>query len=136
MRGSLFLLTFTGLLSATLPGCSSDDGPGKDDGGTGPSNQGVASSDRILRRLTRFEYDNTVSDLLNIPSSFGQGLPPAISGHNNYYLWGPRGHDGSVLIIIGKMVRHTGDTAMHIAAAQFLGGGFFAGSGFDQRRSA
>lgn len=29
------------------------------------------------------------------------GLPPAISGHNNYYLWGPRGHDGSVIIIIG-----------------------------------
>jgi hypothetical protein len=29
------------------------------------------------------------------------GLPPAISGHNNYYIWGPRGHDGSVLIVIG-----------------------------------
>ena len=29
------------------------------------------------------------------------GLPPAISGHNNYFLWGPRGHDGSVVIQIG-----------------------------------
>ena len=29
------------------------------------------------------------------------GLPPAISGHNNYYLWGPRGHDGSVVIRLG-----------------------------------
>ena len=29
------------------------------------------------------------------------GLPPAISGHNNYYLWGPRGHTGRVIIIIG-----------------------------------
>ncbi len=29
------------------------------------------------------------------------GLPPAISGHNSYYVWGPRGHDGSVMIIIG-----------------------------------
>ncbi|MDE2182875.1 MAG: glycosyltransferase family 39 protein [Alphaproteobacteria bacterium] len=29
------------------------------------------------------------------------GLPPAISGHNNYFLWGPRGHDGSVIIEIG-----------------------------------
>ena len=29
------------------------------------------------------------------------GLPPAISGHNNYFLWGPRGHDGSVIIVIG-----------------------------------
>ncbi len=34
------------------------------------------------------------------------GLPPAISGHNNYYLWGPRGHDGSVIIIIGGSPRH------------------------------
>ena len=29
------------------------------------------------------------------------GLPPAISNHNNYWIWGPRGHDGSVLIVIG-----------------------------------
>ena len=29
------------------------------------------------------------------------GLPPAISGHNNYWIWGPRGHDGSVVIEIG-----------------------------------
>jgi dolichyl-phosphate-mannose-protein mannosyltransferase len=26
------------------------------------------------------------------------GLPPALSGHNQYYLWGPRGYDGSVII--------------------------------------
>jgi len=29
------------------------------------------------------------------------GLPPAISGHNNYFLWGLQGHDGSVIIRIG-----------------------------------
>jgi hypothetical protein len=29
------------------------------------------------------------------------GLPPAISGHNNYFLWGPRGHDGSIVIRLG-----------------------------------
>jgi 4-amino-4-deoxy-L-arabinose transferase-like glycosyltransferase len=29
-------------------------------------------------------------------------LPPAISGHNNYFLWGPRGHDGSVVLRIGR----------------------------------
>jgi hypothetical protein len=28
-------------------------------------------------------------------------LPPAISAHNNYFLWGPRGHDGSVIIRLG-----------------------------------
>jgi hypothetical protein len=30
-----------------------------------------------------------------------QGLSPAISGHNNYWFWGPRGWDGRVLIMIG-----------------------------------
>jgi hypothetical protein len=29
---------------------------------------------------------------------FGDRLPPSISGHNNYFIWGPRGHDGEVLI--------------------------------------
>ncbi len=27
--------------------------------------------------------------------------PPAISGHNNFFLWGPGGHDGSVVIVVG-----------------------------------
>jgi hypothetical protein len=31
---------------------------------------------------------------------YGHDLPPAISGNNNYYLWGPRGYDGSVVIAI------------------------------------
>jgi 4-amino-4-deoxy-L-arabinose transferase-like glycosyltransferase len=34
------------------------------------------------------------------------GLPPAIGGHNNYYLWGPRGADGSVIIIVGGDPAH------------------------------
>ena len=37
------------------------------------------------------------------------GLPPAISGHNNYYIWGPRGHDGSVIIIVGGSTKHYAD---------------------------
>ena len=37
------------------------------------------------------------------------GLPPAISGHNNYYIWGPRGHDGSVIIIVGGDTEHYAD---------------------------
>ena len=28
-------------------------------------------------------------------------LPPALSGHNQYWLWGPRGHDGSLIIHVG-----------------------------------
>jgi hypothetical protein len=30
-----------------------------------------------------------------------RGLPVAISGHNNYWLWGPRGWTGEVVIVIG-----------------------------------
>jgi 4-amino-4-deoxy-L-arabinose transferase-like glycosyltransferase len=30
-----------------------------------------------------------------------RGLPPAVSGHNNYHLWGTRGRSGSTLIIVG-----------------------------------
>lgn len=29
------------------------------------------------------------------------GLPPAISGHQNYYLWGPRGATGESVILVG-----------------------------------
>ena len=28
------------------------------------------------------------------------GLPPALSGHNNYWLWGPRGYTGELVIFI------------------------------------
>ena len=50
------------------------------------------------------------------------GLPPAISGHNQYFLWGPRGHDGSVMIIVGGDPHHYAelfgrfDVAGHIDA--------------------
>ncbi len=30
----------------------------------------------------------------------GHGLPQAISGHNNYFLWGPHGETGEVMIVI------------------------------------
>jgi 4-amino-4-deoxy-L-arabinose transferase-like glycosyltransferase len=31
---------------------------------------------------------------------YGSGLPPALSGNNQYYLWGPRGYDGAVVIAV------------------------------------
>ncbi|MBC5823337.1 MAG: hypothetical protein GIW99_04410 [Candidatus Eremiobacteraeota bacterium] len=34
------------------------------------------------------------------------GLPPALSGHNQYWLWGPRGYDGSVLIDVNATVEN------------------------------
>ena len=30
----------------------------------------------------------------------GHGLPVAISGHNNYWLWGPHGYTGEVMILV------------------------------------
>lgn len=30
----------------------------------------------------------------------GHGLPTAISGHNNYWLWGPHGYTGEVMILV------------------------------------
>lgn len=31
---------------------------------------------------------------------YGKGLPPTLSGNNQYYLWGPRGYDGSLVIAV------------------------------------
>jgi hypothetical protein len=31
---------------------------------------------------------------------YGVNLPPALSGNNQYYLWGPRGFDGSVVLAV------------------------------------
>ena len=33
---------------------------------------------------------------------YGHGLPPALSGNNNYYLWGTHGYDGSLVIGINE----------------------------------
>jgi hypothetical protein len=30
------------------------------------------------------------------------GLPPALSGHQTYFLWGPRGYSGQCMIILGE----------------------------------
>src|SRR6204780_5633138 len=30
------------------------------------------------------------------------GLPKAISGHNNYFLWGPRNYSGECVIVFGE----------------------------------
>jgi hypothetical protein len=34
------------------------------------------------------------------------GLPYAISGHQNYFLWGPRGYTGESVIIFGGSQEH------------------------------
>jgi hypothetical protein len=35
-------------------------------------------------------------------------LPPALSGHNNYWVWGPRGYDGSVVIEVNGTCEEPG----------------------------
>lgn len=37
--------------------------------------------------------------------SEGRGLPFAISGHNNFFLWGPHGETGAVMIVITRQTR-------------------------------
>ena len=37
------------------------------------------------------------------------GLPPALSGHNQFYFWGPRGHDGSVVLRINGNIERWRD---------------------------
>ncbi|HET7034261.1 MAG TPA: glycosyltransferase family 39 protein [Thermomicrobiaceae bacterium] len=46
------------------------------------------------------------------------GLPPAISGHNNYFLWGPGRCSGSVLLTVGlsrSEVEESFASAVHVA---------------------
>jgi len=45
------------------------------------------------------------------------GLPPAISNHNNYWVWGPRGADGSVLIVVGGTRKDYADWVRSIEEA-------------------
>jgi hypothetical protein len=49
---------------------------------------------------------------------FGDRLPPSISGHNNYFLWGPRGHDGEVLILL---TRHPDEDKKDYASVEIAG---------------
>jgi Dolichyl-phosphate-mannose-protein mannosyltransferase len=43
----------------------------------------------------------------------GLGLPKALSGHNNYFYWGPRGYSGACMIVYGErseeFVKNWGD---------------------------
>jgi hypothetical protein len=59
----------------------------------------LPDSDRVRCAI----YCNNYSQAGAI-DSYGRkyDLPPAISGHNSYYFWGPRGYDGSVLLVVGE----------------------------------
>lgn len=49
-----------------------------------------------------------------------QGLPGAISGHNNYWLWGPGDWDGRVLIVVGSTEERLRQRFEHVERAGTL----------------
>ena len=48
-------------------------------------------------------------------------LPPALSGQNQYWLWGPRGYDGSLIIHIGGDAERWGRICGSVEAAGTFG---------------
>jgi 4-amino-4-deoxy-L-arabinose transferase-like glycosyltransferase len=58
----------------------------------------LPADDRAAARILAPDYG--IAGAIDVLGR-SQGLPPAISGHNNYWLWGPRDWDGRVLIVIG-----------------------------------
>ncbi len=60
--------------------------------------EGLSPAEREQATIFTFNYGNAGAvDLLGRR----RGLPPALSGHNNYWLWGPRGASGEVVIFLG-----------------------------------
>jgi hypothetical protein len=50
------------------------------------------------------------------------GLPPALSGHNSYWTWGPRGFDGSVLLRVNETPKSLGRRCTSVKLAGTFGG--------------
>ena len=46
-------------------------------------------------------------------------LPPAVSGHNNYWLWGLRGRSGEVMIVVGGNAHDHGHAFAEVDSAAF-----------------
>jgi hypothetical protein len=42
------------------------------------------------------------------------GLPPALSGHQTWFLWGPRGYSGNCLIVLGDRRRRLEELFEHV----------------------
>ncbi len=60
--------------------------------------RGLPEEDRARAVIFTYNYGEAGAlELLGRP----KGLPPVLSGHNNYWLWGPRGATGEVVMIIG-----------------------------------
>ncbi len=60
--------------------------------------QSLPSAEQELATIFTYNYGNSGAiDHLGR----AQGLPPSISGHNNYWLWGPGEATGEVVIVVG-----------------------------------
>ena len=57
--------------------------------------RGLAPADRAKAAIFASNYGDAAAI-----DFYGSGLPPALSGNNQYYLWGPRGYDGSIVIAV------------------------------------
>lgn len=58
------------------------------------------------RRKRRFSGTTTAKQRRLTSSARKNGLPQAISGHQNYFLWGPRNYTGEIVIVIGEGEDH------------------------------
>ena len=52
------------------------------------------------------------------------GLPRAVSGHNNYYLWGPPSADRSVVITVGESAKEIGTLCRDVEEATVFRHGY------------
>ena len=80
--GELGLATFVAL---SLAGCTGSIGGGSDDDDDKQAKSAICVVDTPLRRMTRFEYNNTVRDLLGDTTHPADRLPPEeeVKGFNN-----------------------------------------------------
>jgi hypothetical protein len=69
----------------------------------------VAAVARVYHSLSPDEQSRTAIYCSNYGQAaaidfFGPqyGLPKAISGHQNYFFWGPRNYTGEIMILIGE----------------------------------
>ena len=84
---------------------------------------GPSSPPTVAQDLLRSAGRRSATQAAIVASNYGEaaaidffgaryGLPPALSGHNNYWLWGPRGYSGNVVIDVnGDCGRHDDPTS-------------------------
>ncbi len=65
----------------------------------GEAFESLPAAEREVATIFTFNYGN--SGAIDYHAA-ARGLPPSISGHNNYWLWGPRGFSGEVVIVVGS----------------------------------